>query len=112
MSRRLRQGAEPKSELLERVPAPRGRAGGGVCRGGEEPALFFGRLVALGSAEAWGGQAAGRPQRGGREEPAAAALGRKTRRRGRRTRGVTSQGSPHWNLIFIYPGFTLLPFFS
>ncbi|XP_032319413.1 vascular endothelial growth factor A [Camelus ferus] len=33
-----------------------------------------------------------------------------THRRGGRTGGVTSHGSPHWNLIFIYPGFTLLLF--
>lgn len=56
----------------------------------------------------WGSRAAGRPRLGGRVEQAAAALSRKTQQRDGRTRGVTIQGSPHWNLIFIYLRFTLL----
>lgn len=72
---------------------------------------YFKRPLVVRSAEAWGSRAARRPRRGGRVQPAAAALGREAQRRGGRTGGVTSQGAPHWNLIFIYPGFTLLLFF-
>lgn len=110
--RRLRQGAEPNSELLEAsVCASGGVPEAGSAGGGGARPLFW----AAGSVEERRGL--GQPGCGeaaalGLEEPAAAALGRRTRRRGRRTRGVTSQGSPHWNLIFICPGFTLLFFFS
>lgn len=44
------------------------------------------------SAEAWGSRAAGRPRHWGREEPAAAALGRETHPQGGRAGGVTSLG--------------------
>lgn len=91
------------------VPAPRAFQGRGP--GGDKPGLIFKRPLVVRSAEAWGSRAARRPRRGGRVEPAAAALGREAQRRGGRTGGVTSQRSPHWNSIFIYPGFTLLFFF-
>lgn len=82
---------------------PRGR------RAGSKP-VYLRRLETVRNAEAWGSRAAGRPRLEGQVEPVAAALGRKTQRRGGRTRGVTSQGSLHWNLIFICPGFTLFFF--
>eukprot|EP00069_Balaena_mysticetus_P000089 bmy_00037T0 len=68
------------------VPAP-GRVGAG-------PGLLFSRLVAVRIAEAWGSRAARRPRRGGRVEPAAAALGRETHRRGGRTSGSAARALP------------------
>lgn len=109
-----RQGTEQSAERLE-VEGSVSSLGACQRRGpggrGRNQALFR-RLVAVRSAEAWGSRAAGRPRLGGRVEQAAAALDRKTQRRGGRTRGVTSQGSPHWNLIFIYPRFTFLFFLN
>lgn len=92
--------------LLGGVP----EAGSKRAEGGVETPVYLRRLETVRNAEAWGSRAAGRPRLGGQVEPVAAALGRKTQRRGGRTRGVTSQGSLHWNLIFICPGFTLLFF--